>query len=340
MKNAARLAASSALLALAALPAAAADRPWMGDAALVAAAQKEGSVTFYSSTNEDEQLPELKLFEEATGIKADYIRGGDSQLMARIQVESRAGKELWDAINIPEVESMPKSAILVFHPPEADHLLPQARDPENRWFGIYTIFHAPAYNTTKVKPVDLPLRYEDFLKHPEWAGHVAIESTDRDWLAGVVGDYGMERGTKLIQDIVARLKPTIHRGHLAMARALGSGEYWVTLNNFVNLTLNAKLAGDPVEFWITEPVVVTYGEIGANAKAPHPNAAKLLVNFILSQEAQKLRTKWGRIPTRADVETNPPGILERFKPKHVVRAALSAEEDAQWQKRFNEWFKP
>jgi iron(III) transport system substrate-binding protein len=312
----------------------------MGDAALVAAAQKEGSVTFYSSTNEDEQLPELKLFSDATGIKTDYIRGGDSQLMARIQVESRAGKELWDVLNIPEVESMPKSAILASLPPEAAHLSPQARDPENRWFGIYTIFHAPAYNTTKVKAADLPQRYEDFLKHPEWAGHVAIESTDRDWLAGLVGDYGADTGKKLIQDIVATLRPTIYRGHLAMARALGSGEYWITLNNFVNLTLNAKMAGDPIDFWILEPVVVTYGEIGANAHAPHPNAAKLLVNYLLSAEAQKLRTTWGRIPTRPDVETNPPGILDRFKTKHLVRAALSPEQDAQWQKSFNDWFKP
>ena len=328
-----------ALFLFAVGPAFAADRSWMSDAALVAAAKKEGSVTFYSSTNEDEQLPELALFTEATGIKADYIRGGDAQLMSRIQVEGAAGKQLWDAVNIPEVESMPKAAILAFVPPEAANLLPQARDPEHRWYGLYTIFHAPAYNTTKVKAADLPQRYEDFLKHPEWAGHVAIESTDRDWLAGLVGDYGAERGAKLIKDIVATLKPTIHRGHLAMARALGSGEYWLTLNNFVNLTLNAKMAGDPVEFWIVEPVVVTYGEVGANAHAPHPNAARLLVNFLLSREAQSLRTKWGRIPTRADVDSNPPGIIDRFKAKHLVRAALSAEEDTRWQKTFNEWFK-
>src|SRR5947207_2724947 len=107
----ARLAAFAALLLLAGLPARAADRSWMSNAGLVAAAQKEGSVTFYSSTNEDEQLPELKLFTDATGIKGDYIRGGDAALMSRIQVESRAGKELWDVVAIPEVESMPKPAI-------------------------------------------------------------------------------------------------------------------------------------------------------------------------------------------------------------------------------------
>jgi len=112
----------------------------------------------------------------------------------------------------------------------------------------------------------------------------------------------------------------------------------VTLNNFVNLTINAKLAGDPVEYWITEPVVVTYGEVGANAKAPHPNAARLLVNYMLSAEAQTLRTTWGRVPTRADVETNPPGILDRFKGKALVKPTLTAEDESRWQKTFNEWF--
>jgi iron(III) transport system substrate-binding protein len=327
------------LLVLAASPLLAADRPWMSDASLVAAAKKEGSVTFYSSTNEDEQLPELKLFEEATGIKGDYIRGGDAQLMARIMTENAAGRQLWDLINIPEVESMQKPFMLAYAPPEAAALSPQARDPENRWFGIYTIYHAPAFNTTKVKAENLPQRYEDFLKHPEWAGHVAIESTDRDWLFGIVNAYGAERGKKLIQDIVTTLQPIVHRGHLAMARALGSGEYWVTLNNFVNLTLNVKMGNAPVDYWITEPVIVTYGQIGINAKAPHPNAAKLLANFLLSAEAQTLRTKWGRIPTRPDVQSNPPGIVAQFEAKKPMRAALTAEQDSAWQKSFNEWFK-
>jgi hypothetical protein len=52
-----------------------------------------------------------------------------------------------------------------------------------------------------------------------------------------------------------------------------------------------------------------------------------------------MRTRWGYVPTRADVATNPPGILDLFKDHTLVRSGLPPEEDAKWQKLFNELFK-
>jgi iron(III) transport system substrate-binding protein len=190
-----------------------------------------------------------------------------------------------------------------------------------------------------VKPEDLPKSYEDFLKHPEWDGHVGIDFTDRDWLAALFGYYGEDKGRALIDGIVKTMHPALYKGHLALARALGSGEYWVTLNNFVNLSINVKLAGMPVDYWVLDPVAVTYGQIAINAQAPHPNTAKLLLNYLISYEAELMRTKWGRIPTRLDVPTNPPGIFDQFLGRQQVRAALDPAEDAKWQKTFNDLFK-
>jgi iron(III) transport system substrate-binding protein len=87
-----------------------------------------------------------------------------------------------------------------------------------------------------------------------------------------------------------------------------------------------------------EPVAVFYGQIGVNAKAPNPNAARLLSNFVLSQEGQTLFTKYGRIPTRADVESNPPGVLKAYEGKKVVSAVMSSQEEDKWQKLFKELF--
>src|SRR5262245_15100498 len=71
-------------------PAAAqAPRPWL-DSALLAAAKAEGTLTVYSSTNEQEGLPLFKIFEEATGIKVQYVRGSDSVLTSRMTIEFRA----------------------------------------------------------------------------------------------------------------------------------------------------------------------------------------------------------------------------------------------------------
>ncbi|HXQ52508.1 MAG TPA: ABC transporter substrate-binding protein [Stellaceae bacterium] len=332
------IAAALVLLAFQIVSARAADPDWL-DPALLAAAKGDGAAVIFSSVNEEEELPQLQRFEEATGIHVDYVRASDTAIMARIAIEARAGKAAWDVVEIQAAESIPKEQRLAYAPPEAAHLMPGARDPEERWVGGYTVFHAPGYNTTKVAPASLPQTYADFAKHQEWAGHVAIDYTDRDWLAGMFQFYGEDKGNALVQSIVAALHPALYKGHLALARALGSGEYWITLNNFVNLTINVKLAGGPVDYWVLEPVVVTYGQIAANVQAPHPNAAKLLLNYLISAEAETMRTKWGRIPTRADVATNPPGIFAAFQAKKTVRAALSPAENEAWQKTFNALFK-
>ncbi len=331
-------AASAALLLMLGPVAYADDHPWL-DPALLAAAKQEGTATVYSSVNEEEELPQLQNFETVTGLKVDYIRGSDVSLMARISIEARAGKAGWDVVEIQAAESLPKELRLAYAPPEAAHLMAGAIDPEKRWYGGYTVYHTPAYNTTKVKQEELPKSYEDFLKHPEWNGHVGIDFTDRDWLAAMFGYYGEEKGRALIEGIVQTVHPALYKGHLALARALGSGEYWVTLNNFVNLSINVKLAGMPVDYWVLDPVAVTYGQVAINAQAPHPNTAKLLLNYLISYEAELMRTKWGRIPTRLDVPTNPPGIFDQFLARKQVRAALDPAEDAKWQKTFNDLFK-
>jgi ABC-type Fe3+ transport system substrate-binding protein len=113
----------------------------------------------------------------------------------------------------------------------------------------------------------------------------------------------------------------------------------VSLNNFVNLTMNVKLAGGPIDYFPLDPVALTFGAVGISAKAPHPNTALLAANFLLSREAQTFLAKFGRIPTRADVETNPPGIVAAINKKKVITVLLTADEEHKWQKRFDELFK-
>src|SRR3954470_22480382 len=131
-KSAVFCAAASLLLVTGAR---AADHPWMSDKALVAAAQKEGNVIFLSSFNEDELLARLKFFEDATGIKSDRIRGGDEALVSRITIANRAGRQVWDAIEISNVHGFPDEWTLEYELSEAQHLIPAAKDPKHRWYG-------------------------------------------------------------------------------------------------------------------------------------------------------------------------------------------------------------
>jgi iron(III) transport system substrate-binding protein len=312
--------------------------PWL-DPALLAAAKAEGTLTVYSSTNEQEGLPLFKIFTDATGIKVEYVRGSDSQLTARMMIEFRADQKSYDIVHMTTVNKLPPQMLAQVDPPEAKNISASARDPSRRWYGVYANYNAPAYNTNRVKASELPKSYEELATRKEWAGKVAIDGTDSEWLRALTIHYGEQKGLQLAKDLVATLNPIITDGHLAMARATGAGEYAISLNNYVNLTLNVKIAGGPIDFFALDPVALFFGQVGVNAKAPHPNAARLATNFLLSQDSERFSAKFGRLPTRADVPSNPPGVLEALNARKVVTTLMTPEEERQWQRTFDQIFK-
>ena len=88
-----------------------------------------------------------------------------------------------------------------------------------------------------------------------------------------------------------------------------------------------------------DPVTLIFGQVGVNVKAPHPNAARLAANFMLSRECQQFLARFGRIPTRADVASNPPGIVELMEKKKVITELLTPEDERKWQRTFDALFK-
>jgi iron(III) transport system substrate-binding protein len=306
---------------------------------LAAAARTEGALTIYSSMNEQEGLPLWKLFEDATGVKVSYVRTSDSIILSRIAIEHRARQHSWDIAVTTTVNRLPNEALLPFDPPQAQALIPAARDPGRRWYGVYANYNTPAYNTDLVKTSELPKSYEEFLVHKEWAGKIALDDTDDEWLSAIMRHYGEERGKKLLKEIVAVLKPVMVDGHLALARSVGAGEYWLALNNYASLTVNVRLSGAPTDFWALDPVALFFGSVGVSAQAPHPKAAQLAANFILSREAEQFLTRRGRMPTRTDVPANPPGVTEMLKERKIIATIFAGEEQKKWQGLFKDIFK-
>ena len=184
--------------------------PWI-DQSILPAAKAEGSMIIYSSTNEQEGLPLWKVFEDATGIKVQYVRAADSPLMSRVAIEFRGGQKAWDIIQTTTLNKMPPQTLAQVDLSEAKNLIPEARDPGRRWYGLYANYNSPAYNTNLVKAADLPKTYEEFAKHPEWAGRVAIDGTDNEWLKAIFEFYGEEKATQSHQRHRGDLEAGHHR---------------------------------------------------------------------------------------------------------------------------------
>src|SRR5262252_10311042 len=306
---------------------------------LAAAARAEGALTVYSSMNEQEGLPLWKMFEDAAGVKVNYVRSSDSIILSRIAIESRGRQRSWDLAVTTTVNRLPNEALLQFDPPQARGLIPQARDPNRRWYGVYANYNTPAYNTNLVTPSQLPKSYEEFLDRKEWAGKIALDDTDDEWLSAMFIHYGEERGKTLLKDMAAVLKPAMVDGHLALARSVGAGEHWLALNNYASLTVNVRLSGASTDFWALDPVALFFGSVGVSAQAPHPKAAQLAANFILSHEAEQFLTKRGRMPTRTDVPVNPPAVAEMLKERKIIATIFAGEEQRKWQGLFKDIFK-
>lgn len=312
---------------------------WLNPDLLVKAKAEGSTLTVYSSVNEQEALPLWKDFEGPTGIKVEYVRASDVQLMGRIAIEARAQARSWDLLVTTAVGRLPPDFLVPFEPAMAKDYPREAFGPGNRWYGVYSNICAPSYNSKHIDPKLLPKSYEEFAARRDWAGKVAIDVHDEQWLVGQFRHHGEANARKFLGAIADNLKPTLVDGHLALARQIGLGEYWVTVSNYINLTNNVRMRGSPTDFWVIDPLVVIYGAVGISARAPRPNSARLAAEFLMSREGQQKLTHAGRIPVRTDVTPNPPDVWERLKGHKLVPVNLTGEEERKATADFNSLFK-
>jgi ABC-type Fe3+ transport system substrate-binding protein len=100
-----------------------------------------------------------------------------------------------------------------------------------------------------------------------------------------------------------------------------------------------QLSGAAIDFWALDPVALFFGSVGVSSQAPHPKAALLGANFMLSREAEQFLTKRGRMPTRHDVPVNPPYVSDRLKDRKIIATIFAGEEQKKWQGLFKDIFK-
>jgi ABC-type Fe3+ transport system substrate-binding protein len=108
----------------------------------------------------------------------------------------------------------------------------------------------------------------------------------------------------------------------------------ILTNNFLQNAIEAKRKGSPVEILALDPVISAAGLIGINRLAPHPNAARLFVDFVLSKEGQELIVKTDRSSVRKDVSGNP---LDMIKNVRIIPSDLNLGKNyAQTRDEFRE----
>jgi iron(III) transport system substrate-binding protein len=175
--------------------------------------------------------------------------------------------------------------------------------PKHRmWMPDRVNFFVVAFNTQKVKREDLPKHYEGFTE-PKWKGRIAIESTDAEWMGGLVNALGEQRGMTFFRKL-SEQKPDVRKGHILLAQMVAAGETDVGLTIYNANAQSLKQRGAPIDWVPIEPTLARPQGVGVARNAAHPHAAALLADFILSPEAQTLLNSMGRPPASQKVKSN------------------------------------
>ena len=304
------------------------------DAKILAQGKKEGQVMMYTSLNTKDSVPLTEAFEKKTGIRVDLWRSSSEKVLQRAVTEARAGRHACDIIetNGPEMEACYRERLLEeFYSPHFRDLPPAAFPKHRHWIADRFNFFTIGYNTNLVKPEEVPNRYEDLVL-PRWAGRVGIEGGDVDWFGAMVKSMGEEKGLEFFRKLAAN-KPQIRTGHTLMAELVASGEIPLAATIYNHNIERLVVKGAPVQWKAIPPTFGRPNAIGVAARAPHPNAALVFADFMLSKEGQTLLKQRNRIPASLSVETN----LNKF-PFQMIDPVITLDEDQKWEKIWSELF--
>jgi iron(III) transport system substrate-binding protein len=302
---------------------------------LIEGAKREGELNLYTSAQADDIGAVAAAYEKKYGIRVSMWRSSSEKVLQRAIAEARANRRSMDVAetNGPEMESMHREKILqlVKSPYLADLIAP-ALLPHGEWVGTRLNVFVQAYNTKAVRKQDLPKSWED-LFDPKWKGKLGIEQEDADWLAGMLGELGEAKGTKVFKDIVAKNGMSMRKGHTLLAQLVVSGEIPLALTVYNYKAEQLKAKGAPIDWFAIGTAIARPNGIGVARAAPHPHAAVLFYDFEISEEGQKILAQRDFVPTSRKVDTP----LNKL-PLKFVDPSVTLDQYDKWVNLYQEIF--
>lgn len=277
---------------------------------LVEGAKLEGEMIWYTNSGIENATRYIQAFKKNYPfINAQVWRAKTRQVTQRIISEANAGRHLVDVIK-PSTDLLPalldKNLIGKYDTPI------RAIYPAHAKSAFYTnmnyAFRVFAFNPRKVNPKDVPRRWEDLLQ-PKWKNEILFDESSLEEVMALLAAWGRERTvnylTKLSQQ---QLLIRVGRDTTTQMMMAGEAHVAVTTYAYNNESLRSKNA--PVD-WLAEdliPALIYPLTLARNA--PHPYAAALFYDFLISEEGQRLIAREGRVVAHPKVEPIYPRMKE------------------------------
>ncbi len=303
---------------------------------LIEGAKKEGAMDWFGGGSaEIDELINRGFMKKYPFIQARKTRVQSQRLLVRFETESRAGKHTADIVRTTDwyIDIFKKKGLLLqYDPPERKNIPDEMKDRDGFYTSLYLAVHALVYNTRLVPKNDLPRSYDDLLD-PKWKGKLGLEDAAYVWFVNVLKMKGEKPGIEYMRRL-ARQDVSLRASTTLLTNLVAAGEIPFAIDLYVDDVERVKKAGAPLDWVAFDPMIVHTIAGGINKNAPHPNAAKLFMDFLLSEDGQRIYQSQNMQPTRR-------GITAPWLPKNVkihVNDPDIGDKVGDYQKLFGEIF--
>jgi iron(III) transport system substrate-binding protein len=287
--------------------------------ALVELAQNEGGqVNVYTSLSSlIVKAVQKQWATDFPQIKLNLFRGSSEDVTARVMAERKAHPDTGADV----IETNGTNMLFFQH--FANVLIPYTKSPYraqvtksyrfDTWTADRLEKFVVAWNTNLVQGSDVPKSWSD-LANPKWNGKLAMEPTDDDWFAALyeyLQAHGGKNGKPMKTSAVNKLFAGIARnaqlipGHTAESTALAAGQVSIVVSGHAQSLENLMQSKAPIAFSpFIKPVIERPQGVGITYWAPHPGAALLFYDWLLSPEVQNIMNSNGVAPANTTVASD------------------------------------
>jgi iron(III) transport system substrate-binding protein len=284
---------------------------------LAAGAKQEGELMLYSSSGLEEVRALTKHFAgKYPFVNTRYMRKGGSQLFDVSHLEFKGQKRIVDVYWAGHSTLGPmlkgnKEMLARYFSPERSGIPDDYKDKEGYWTATRTSVAIFAYHPQRVPKDKVPKVFTDLLD-PFWKGKLAVDTNPGRFTAIVVERMGWDKAKEYHQKL-GQQDLKIHRGRTARMQLILAGEVLGSLDINADNIVDMQLQGAPLEYAIMDPTLLSLTSVAVPSQSPHPHAATLFYDFIVSKEGQALLAKENNVPVREDVELADKTLGQRMK---------------------------
>jgi iron(III) transport system substrate-binding protein len=290
-------------------------------------ARREGTMMLYATGTQIQPLLD-RFMQKYPFIKVAMPRASSIDVTRKVIEEYGAGLYQVDAFELSSyglVVQREQGLLQPFSSPELADYDPSTIEPGRNWVSVRESYLGIGYNTQKISAQDAPKSYQDLLD-PKWKSKMAISgslSTSANWVGGMVISLGIDYVKKLGQQDIRVYELTGR----ALANLTIAGEVPLSPTIYNSHVEASRAQGAPIAWNLPGPVAVTDTSAALALKAPHPHAAILLIDFLLSKEGQAIYRELGYVPSRNGMAPQDFPVLHKL---YLTSRPNYVQEFEQW----------